>query len=637
MLKNTFISFCLLFLNKSVSHGGMALIQIYFNRYSDEKTHFNITKLAMEAFRHNITQDISGSWKVKKLVLYGNYDGLINSFNIRDDILHAGNLNNFVTGFKQIKKVDAHDVHVKFINDIDVKDWFLNAVRNNGSGEQYIDGHVMFKKFTRMESNLQVYETINGIFITPLTVLMNNRENQVINGDVTFFIVDPKNPHNNGQSNQIFINRLVLRDSINDENWQEIHVNVFRLDSENINSKVVFEKELQVYSLQTNKSIYDTDMVEFLKGSSVSNNMVKFKKNMEHLSEVGEDMIKSLSDVVVELSHFEFIQTINSNDLQKSVLFSVNREYFLAMHEKNATHEVIKFFKWNRETRKFLIEPSMTPIQYNAEAFQIVHFFKIVYRGMDHLYVEFFDRQSKTFNQNLLTHDVRSGTFLHAIQLSSENSAKFFTWEDGMSACYGVIYRFINNIFKNCEGRPHSVIQAEGSIRKISSQNDKLILLTEDAKVRVWRDQKFINIPNLINPQSFSSIEFNGKIYLAVITDEIEGTIHHGDIHIFVSSTDAELNFKELQKLSLHVPTNVKFSKAPSGDLLLYVLTRNEPRAFYVFSYAGGSNFIPSIGEDTIIKKASNLDVIQIDGNTEMASIVSGDNLYIIQAVINQF
>lgn len=592
--------------------------------------------MAESSFRHNTTQEISGNWKIRKLVLYGSYDGLINGFNIREDILHARNLNNFVVGFKQIKKLDAHDVHVNFINDINVEDWFLNAVRNNGSGEQYIDGHVTFKKFTHMENNLQVYGTVNDIVITPQTVLLKNRENQVINGDVTFFIADPKNPNNNGRSNQIFIDRLVLRDNINNKNWQEIHANVFRPDSDNINAKVVFEKELHVDSLRTNKSIYETDMMEFLKGSSVSNNMVKFKKNMEHLSEIGDDMIRSLSDNVVELSHFEFIQTINSNDLQKSVLFSINRDYFLAMHEKNSTHEVINFSKWNRESRKFIIEPSMTPIQYNAEAFQIVHFFKIVYRGIDHLYIEFFDRKANSFNQNLLFHDTRSGTFVRVVELSSINSAKFFTWKDGLAPCYGAIYKSIDSIVVNCEGMPQTVIQAESSVRKISSQNDKLILLTDDGKVRVWRDQKFFNIPNLINPQSFSSIEFNDRMYLAIITDEVEGTIHHGDIHIFESSVK-DLKFKRLQKLSLHVPTDVKFSKAPSGDLLLYVLTRNEPKAFYVFSYAGGSNFVPSIGDDTIIKKASNLDVIQIDGDAEMVSIVSGDNLYVIQAVINQF
>lgn len=583
-----------------------------------------------------MSQDISGNWKIKKLVLYGDYDGIINGLNIHNDVVHAGNLNEPIYGFKKFKSMNIHNAQVKFINELNVDDWLTHAVRNNGSAEQYIDGHVTFNKFVRMENNLRVYENVNGVPITLETVVMKNRENQVIK-NATFFIIDPLNPNNNnGRFNQIFIDSLMLRDSINDKNWQYIHDNVFRQNNEFINSKVVFEKELLVDSLQTNRSIYGTDMVEFLKGSSVSNNMVKFKKNMQHLTEIGDDLIRSLSDSVIELSHFEFIQTLTGNDIQKSVLFSINRDYFLAIHEKNTSLESINFYQWNREGKKFFVDPTKLPLQYNVDAFQIHHFYKVVYRAVDHLFVEFFDRNLETFNQNLHAFDSRSGTFVPVIQSNSKNSAKFFTWKDGSLPCYGAIHQFSENILVNCESMPQTIIQAENPIRKISSQNDRLILLTDDGKVRVWQNQKFFNIPNLINPQSFSSIEYNGKIYLAVITNEIEGTIHHGDIHIFESSIN-ELNFKELQKLSLNVPIDVKFSKAPSGDLLLYILTRNEPRAFYVFSYAGSSNFVPSIGEDTIIKKASNLDVIQIDEHAEMASIVSGDNVYIIQAVINQF
>lgn len=532
-----------------------------------------------------------------------------------------------------------YDLEAKFINDLDVNDWLENAVKTNISKDQLIDGKITFKKFVHIENNLQVFGTVNNIPISPQTVLMNNRENQVINGDVTFFILDP---HTVGRiSNQIFIDRLVLRGDINGRNWQEINDNVFRPDSDFINSKVVFERELHVDSILTNKSIYGTDMVEFLKGSSVSSNMMKFKKNMQHLSEIGDDLIRSLNDSIIELNHFEFVQTLNNGrDIQKSVLFSINSNYFLAIHEKNSSLEAINFYRWMRESRKFTVEPSMIPLHYNAESFQITHFYKILYRGIDHLYIEFIDQHAKTHNQNLLIHDAISGTFVRVIQTISKNSAKFFTWRDGQAPCYGLIHNFTENILVNCEGMPQTVIQAENSIRDISSQNDMLILLTEDGKVRVWRNQNFIDISNLINPQSFSSIEFNGRIYLAVITDEIEGTIHHGDVHIFECSTISPfepLNFKELQKLSLHVPIDVKFSKAPSDDLLLYILTRNEPRAFYVFSYAGSSNFVPSIGEDTIIKKASNLDVIQIDNESEMAAIVSGDNVYIFQAVINHF
>lgn len=602
--------------------------------------HLNISDFAHNILRNDENQDVSGKWKIRKLVLYGDYNGLINGLDMRNDILHAGDPQALIKGLKKIRVLEVHDVYVNYINGIDVDDWMKNAVRINSSVDQFIDGHVTFKKYSRFDNNLRVYGTVNGIYIAPQTVFVKNHENQVINGDVTFFIIDPRRPAINGRSNQVFIEHLKLNGDINGKNWLELNENVFKSDSDYIDSKIIFEKELIVNELQANKSIYGTDMVEFLKGSSVSNHMLKFKKNMQHLAEVGDDLIRSLGDSVVELSHFEFVQTLNGNDIQKSVLIS-NRhanqnDYYLAVHEKNSTLEFITFYKWNRESKKFFIQPFVSPLNFAVEGYQITHFYKVVYRGMDHLYLEFFDRHRNTYNQNLYIFDSQIGSFRHVIQSSGPISAKFFKWMDGSMACYGLIYRTDSKVFINCDGTPQTVIQIGEPVKKISSLSDALIILTDTGRVRVWHDQIFLTIPGIINPQSFSGIRYNDKYYLAIRTDEIEGTIHHGDIHIFESPVN-EINFKEMQKLSLHVPTAIQFSKAPSGDLLLYILTRNEPRAFYVFSYAGSSNFVASIGEDTIIKKASDLDFIQIDGNTEMVSIVSGDNLYIIQAVLNEF
>lgn len=589
-----------------------------------------------------MNQEVTGKWKIRKLVLHGDYNGLINGFDVQNDILHVHNQNALMTGLKKVGVLDVHDVIVNFINDIDVDDWMKNAVRINSTTDQFIEGHISFKKFALFENNLRVYKTVNGLTITPQTVLMKNRENQVINGDVTFFIIDPRSPQMNAKSNQLFIQNFKLNGDINGRNWQELKDNVFKSDSDSIDSKVVFEKELRVTELEANNSIYGTDMVEFLNGSSVSNHMQQFKKNMEHLEDVGDDLVRGFSETVIELSHFEFIQTLNGKDIQKSVLFSSHsndkRNYILAVHEKNSTVEFINFYKWNRENRKFLPDISIPSLSYSAEIYQITHFYKIVYEGLDHLFLEVFDRQHNIYNHNLLRYESNIESFLHVpiIQPSGEFSSKLFTWKDGSMACYGQIQRLDDKVFINCYQLPQTIIQIGEIVRNVSCLDDALIILTERGDVRVWRNQDVKRIQGINNPQSFSGIRYNDKYYLAIRTDEMAGTIYHGGIHIFESSVN-RINFREIQKLSLHVPTAVQFSKAPSDDLLLYILTRNEPRAFYVYSYAGSSNFVPSIGEDTIIKKASDLDFIQVDGSAEMVSIVSGEKLYIIQAVLNEF
>lgn len=598
----------------------------------------NITDFVLNILRNDINQEVTGKWRIKKLILNGDFNGLINGLNLQNDVLHIGNPYALISGTKRIKELEVHDIHVSHINGIDMHEWMIQSVKINDNTT--IHGHVTFKKFVGIDNNLRVYGVINGIPITHESVLMMNRENQVINGDVTFFIIDPKTPVINGKSNQVFIENLRLNGEINGRNWAGIAENLFRSYSDYIDSKVIFEKELKVMEVQTNKSIYGTNMVEFLKGTSVSNNMLKFKKNMERLAEVGDDLIRSLGDSVIELSHFEFVQTLNGADIQKTVLFSSRLanhiEYFLAVHEKNSTLEFITFYKWNRESNKFFLQPLFPVLHYPVEGYHVTYFYKIVYRGIDHLYIEFFDIHRNAYDDHLLVYDQQIGNVRHVIRSTGPVSTKFFTWMDGSSACYGLIHKFDNKAIINCDGMPQTIIQVDGGVKEISSLSDALIFLTVDGVVRIWHDQRLTIIPGIINPQSFTAIRYNEKYYLAVRTDEIEGTIHHGDIHIFESPVNG-INFMEIQKLQLHVPTAIQFSKAPSGDLLLYVLTRNEPRAFFVYSYAGSSNFVSSIGEDTIIKKASDLDFIQIDGTTEMVSVVSGDNLYIIKAVLNEF
>jgi hypothetical protein len=556
---------------------------------------------------------------------------------LQSDVLHTGNWESAeITGHKKISFLEAYHVNAKFINGIDMIDWFENSVLINSTEEQVIEGHVVFKKPIVSYDDIQVHGTVNDIFISPETVLTKSIPNQVINGNVIVKIF-----HEN-YMNQLIIQNLLLKDGINGHKWQDIYENMFQEGDQSIHSKkLIFQNELRMDSINTNKSIYETDIVEFLKGSSSNNKIIQFQSNLRHLSEEADSLLRSLSDSVIELSHYEHHQSLKGNHVQKIVLFSyVENGHMLAVYEKNMTAnlDVIKFYPWNSVQRHFERESLPSSMYYGLNSHEITQLYKVVYKNVDHLFVEVFDKFKQNFVQNLLFFDVKSNTCIPVIQEQHDKTAMLFTHQDGSRACYSIAFPSLENIIVNCEGVQATVI-ATAPIKTVSAQNELLILLTGDDRVQVLHHEtnQFYTLPKIITPQSFTSIRYHDKYYLAVCSDKFEGTIHHGYINIFVSDVK-EVNFKHLQKLSLNIPTKVKFSKAPSGDLMLYVITRNPTKALSIYSYAGSSNFVETIADTTIVSEATDIDVMQIDGNTEVLSVLSGDSIiYIIQAALMEY
>lgn len=138
-----------------------------------------------------------------------------------------------------------------------------------------------------------------------------------------------------------------------------------------------------------------------------------------------------------------------------------------------------------------------------------------------------------------------------------------------------------------------------------------------------------------MNPQNFASVRYNGKIFLAVTSDKIQQSVHHGSIEIFESSEN-EVNFVHVQSFVLENPFQVKFSNISSGDLLLYALTKNPGKSLNIFKYAGASYFIEAIESSTIVNTGTDLSTITAGGSREFVAIVSGD-VSIIEAVLKKY
>ncbi|XP_070504102.1 uncharacterized protein clos, partial [Chironomus tepperi] len=603
----------------------------------DDHTLLNISHFENNVLRHNIDQDIAGNWKIGRLVLYGDFNGLINGMNVQTDLLHAANYHTaVVTGHKKFRSMEVHNVNTRFINDIDVTDWIENSVKTNTTEQQIINGHVTFKNTVYVTNNLQVHGTVNGIDIKPENILTKSGERQVINGDVTI------NNMPNGITGfkQVFIENLSLKNGINGRDWNEFYNNAFTRDSPFIDSKLItFENELKMESVLTDNSIYGTNMKEFLKGSSTNNKLMKFKDNMEYLTQVGDDLMRSLVDNVVELSHFEHHQTIDSKYVQNTVLFSFRdgrvTEYVLGIRG-GSEREVITFYRWNPQDRLFHEDKQITPQGYNPDLFQTTQFHKIVYGGNDCLFLEVYDKRGiGSFVQVLLQYDPAIKSFKPVANMNGKESMTAFTWRDGSTPCYGSIRRSFENILINCEDKPQTVIKTR-PIKHIWSENNIIVISNDEDKIQVWYEDKFYTLPTVMNPASFASAIYKNKIYLVVRSDKADQTVYRGDINIYVSPLN-DMKFEHLQKLTLNIPTTVKFSKAPSGDLLLYILTRDPTKALNIYTYSGSSNFVEIIDDTTMIPDAYDMSNIQINNKVEVLAVASNDHVYVLQAALVQY
>lgn len=584
--------------------------------------------------RHDMNQTVTGEWNVKKLIIEGDYDGKINGFNFVDDMLHRGNWETAeVTGNKKIRMLQARDVATQFVNGIDIINWFKNAINLNETRfDQIIDGKVELEHAT-FYTDLEVLGTVNGMTINPYTVLTKSGEDQVITGDLTIRTKTPE------YIKPMFIENLYLRDDINGKNLTYIYENALKRSDNKIESKLIFEKTLTTKTIETYHNIYGVNIREFLDEHDASNRLMKFQDNLKYLTQVGADLKASASDVAVELSHFEDHQTLYGENIVKTVPFTIRSgssvDYAIAVHEKNESSffEVIKFYRWSREQNLFVDDETMLPLQYNIDSYQITKLHNVVQNGIDHLYVEIFDKTTKAFFQNLMLLDPISRTFVAALQSQSPSSAQFFTLDSGSGSCYGSCFPSFENLNIICDGTPSTVLKT-GPIRMVSSQNGVIILLTDDHQLQIWYQQKIRQLLKVMNPQSFTSIRYNGRFYLAVSSDKVEKSIHHGSIEIFES--DNEINFIHVQSFVLENPFIVKFSVIPSGDLLLYILTRNPAKAFSAYKYAGASFFEEIIGSSTIINNGRDLSIINIDGKSEFIAVVSND-VFIIEAVIKEY
>lgn len=368
-------------------------------------------------------QAITDEWFVKQLVIHGYYGGLVNGLNLSTDVLHAGNLaTSEVTGVKKFTTVEADHVFTQFINDVDVVDWFTNAVRLNSSEEQYIDGHVDLANPV-FYNDIQVDGLVNGIDFRPETLLTKSGEGQVISGDLTLQTMTEQ------EMKPLFIEYLYLSESINGWNVTDMFLNTFKRSDTKIDCDLVtFENKLIADSVTFDKLVYGVNVSDLLGRMENSKKLEKFQSSLAQLEKVGDDLRRCNDEVVVELSHFEFHQSLLGVNIQKTVPLTVKGAAVLAVHERNTntSFEVVRFNQWHEESQSFVDDATIAPMSFSFASYELTKLDRVVYKAVDYLFVELFEKESRSFFQSLMTFDEHSRSFVAAVQTQSPRKCATF-------------------------------------------------------------------------------------------------------------------------------------------------------------------------------------------------------------------
>lgn len=581
----------------------------------------------------NESQKINENWKINTLIVHGDYDGYINGIYFDDEILRNDNIETTkITGIKYFDTVESKFLQTRYVNNVDLIDWIQHTIYLNVSFPQQFVNHVKVQN-AKFFNNFLAYGKVNQKEINPNTVLLRTKnEEQIITGSLYL----------NSTEKPIVIQSIETTD-LNGRDANEWMSNSFKSSDPDIDSHLIFEKQLDVNHLETNQKIFNVDMEQFARESNASKRLENFENNLRYLRRVGENIKSSLDDPAIELNHFEYIQSLIVNDVQKVVSLMISSETFVAVHERNENADIVRFYRWNREKNLFVEETATTPLQYNFQVYEISQFGKVTYAENDYLFVEIFDKTTKVFHQNLMRLDYKSRTFVSEITSNSDISNEFFTFQSGEHSCYGTLIKNVQNIHFHCAEIPEPTLVRTSPIRMIKSLKNLFILLVavddNRSQIQIWKEGKFVNALNVLQPQSFTITHYKDKFLLAIISGAVEKSVHHGSIEIFESS-DSIIDFISVQSFEVENPFKLQFSTIPTGDLLLYILTNQPGKALVVYVHAGASHFTKFIGEAvTIINNGIDLVPISIEEKNEKHEIVLivSKEIYVIKAVLKEY
>ncbi|XP_052862925.1 uncharacterized protein LOC128269484 [Anopheles cruzii] len=598
-------------------------------------------------FRYHEDQEISGNWFFHDVEIKGRVDfQYLNGLNIETDLLRTDVPVNNVTATKHFRELHVDRIVCAApctIQDVDMDEWFANALRLKGN--QTIEGTLRIEDgvFT---GGVEVLGLVNGVPFDADHLLLKSAP-QNVNGTLTLITKFPS-------ENKIFplLFESLHASKINGKNVSRFLANVARNDQSpvTINTPVTLVQPLEAEeTLFEGDLLFGVNVTELIEDTSYKASVSELTSQVRSLNSVNEKLVENIYDESPVFSHFDRLKTLAVKAVRMLVLT------VLQLHEpvellvvQCVEPAAIDFYHWSSNpAQPFTVAKSFPSIVVRDRT--IVNMKRVRLGSRQHLFVEFYEPDRSAFTQQILdTRDASTGVaqFVPLYVMNSTRS-RDIVWLRLVKLDCIVMYAKGKIGFEVRCVREENLMhildvrqldETLAPVQMVALENHVIILDNSD-RVQVWRSTakfylKHHQTITASHPSYLSVARYENQLLLAINSEHTPNTAHHGSIEIWRKTLSANGTFAQHQLILTKLPKQLKFSVLPTKELLLYTLTENWLHPLVVYRYEGVTGFREVLTSNTIRQQAVRLSVLKFRAaRKEIVAIVGPQSTDFVDVV----
>ncbi|XP_050098630.1 uncharacterized protein LOC126579251 [Anopheles aquasalis] len=600
-------------------------------------------------FRYGEDQDITGNWLLHNVAVHGTFDvKVLNGFNIETELLRSDVAVNNVTAAKHFRELHVDSIICPgecIIQGVDMKEWFANALRLEGNqtieGTLHIDNPVI-------TGNIDVLGTVNGVRFDAKHLMLKSIPQKVPG---TLHLIT-KFPSENKIYPLIF--ESLHTDMINGRNFTKFLMYAARTDQNPliINTPITLAQPIEAEeTLLESDMLFGVNTTQLIRDTSFKESVGELTSKVRSLNSVNEKILENVFEDGPIFSHF---------DKKKPLLVKVARLLLLTVYRDSLPQELlvvhsnepgkpsaIEFYRWLVSEEKFVLSKRYQRIVTRDR--EIVKVRRVRLGPKQHLFVEFFEQDHKTFTQQIMDvqHDGAAISKFVPLYVMKSNSSRDAIWMKLVTLDCIVMYTKGQAGFEvRClreENLMHilDVRQVEETVVPIQiiALENHLIILDSSDQVQVWRSTakfylKHHQTLTVSHPSYVSVARYENQLMLAISSEHTPNSAHYGSIEIWQKTLRPNGTFTQHQLIWTKVPKQLQFSVLPSKELMLYTLTENWLHPLVVYRYEGVTGFRELLSSNTIQQKAHRLAVLKLRlAQKEFVAILGPQSTDLVEVV----
>ncbi|XP_053679007.1 uncharacterized protein LOC128729376 [Anopheles nili] len=601
------------------------------------------------ALRHQEPQEISGKWLFHDLEIHGNFEiKTLNGHNVATELLRSDVAASNVTASKHFSELHVESIVCAppcIIQEVDMDEWYSNGLRLRGN--QTLEGTLIIENGI-ITGNLIALGTVNGMRFDADNLMLKSVP-QNVNGTLRLVTKFPN-------ENKIFplVFESLHAKTINGKDVDKFLNNV-ALNSQNpliINSPVTFIDLIETDdSLLEGDEIFGVNVTQLLQSTSYHNDVDALASQVRSLESVNDKLAENVFENSPIFSHFEKLKPITVHAVRMLVLtvpmHPTPLELIVVHSAEPNRPPAIDFYHWSAKESRLV--PSKAYPSIVGRDRTIANVKRLNLGQKQHLFVEFIERDSKTFVQQIL--DLHTETtdmykFVPLYVMNSTRSRDVIWLKMAKLDCIVMYSKGTVGLEIRCL-REHNLVQildvrqieeTVAPVQMVALENH-LVMLDSNEHIQIWRTtgtfyMKHHQTIAVSHPSYLSVARYENQLMLAINSEHTPNTAHHGSIEIWRKALSANTTFVQHQLILTKLPKQLQFSVLPSRELVLYTLTENWLHPLVVYRYEGVTGFREILTTNTIRQKAKRLSVLKMRlAQTEIVAILGAESTELVNVV----